>query len=214
MDLMQRLNNYCERLSPDFWAEPLNAVTNGAFLIAAVLAILLWRRKTPADPAGISLIIVIAAIGIGSFLFHTVATRWAALADVLPIAVFIHLYLFFALRRFLGAPLWAALAIVAAFLAFTPFVGRAAAPLVGSSAGYVSALLAIFVVGTLFFRRNQALGRQVLVTGGVFLLSLTFRTLDQPLCSQIAFGTHFLWHILNAVVLYLLVRVLILQRAG
>ncbi|NJN40478.1 MAG: hypothetical protein HC807_06085 [Gammaproteobacteria bacterium] len=33
-------------------------------------------------------------------------------------------------------------------------------------------------------------------------MSLTFRTLDRDLCAAIPLGTHFLWHLLNAVVLY------------
>ena len=76
------------------------------------------------------------------------------------------------------------------------------------------ALAALFVVGGLYLRKNATFGSQVLLTGIVFAVSLTFRTIDEPLCSQIAFGTHFLWHILNSLVLFLLLRVLILQRAG
>ncbi|MBG6155035.1 hypothetical protein IWQ52_000337 [Labrenzia sp. EL_159] len=213
MELHEKLDNYCERVGPEFWSEPLNAMTNAAFLIAALAAFLIWRRKTPNDLAGFGLIVVLAAIGIGSFLFHTFATRWASLADVIPIAIFIHFYLFLALNRFLQLQWWAALGIVIAFFAVTPFAGQAIAPLVGSSAGYVPALLAIFVVGILFVPKNQKLGLQVLLTGLVFLASLTFRTMDEPLCAHLAFGTHFLWHVLNGVVLFLLIRVLILQRA-
>ncbi len=38
------IDNYCERLGPGFRAEPLNAATNGAFLAAALYALVLWRR--------------------------------------------------------------------------------------------------------------------------------------------------------------------------
>ena len=214
MALTDQLNNYCERLGPEFWSEPLNAVTNAAFLIAALVAYLIWRRKTPDDLSALLLIVIVFATGVGSFLFHTYATRWAMLTDVIPIALFIHIYLFFALKRFLELPWWAALGIVIAFFVATPFVAEAVAPLVASSAGYVPALLAIFVVGAIFVLKNQRLGTQVLLTGVVFAASLTFRTIDEPLCEQIMVGTHFLWHILNAVVLFALLRVLILQRAG
>jgi hypothetical protein len=37
-------------------------------------------------------------------------------------------------------------------------------------------------------------------------VSLAFRTADLPLCATLPSGTHFLWHILNAAVLYSLVR--------
>ncbi len=215
MDLWEQVDNYCERVGPEFWSEPLNAITNGAFIVAAVLAFALWRRRTPDDWTGLGLIIVLFAIGIGSFLFHTFATRWAGLADVIPIVIFIHVYLFVALNRYLDLRWWTALGIVIAFLLATVlFADTLFAPLVGSSAGYVPALLAIFVVGVLFARRNSRLGAEVLLSGLVFLASLTIRTLDEPLCAQVTFGIHFMWHILNSVVLFLLIRVLILQRAG
>ena len=45
---------------------------------------------------------------------------------------------------------------------------------------------------------------------GVFVLSLTARTLDVPIGPSFPLGTHFLWHVLNAVLVYLVVRVAIL----
>ena len=36
------LDLYCERLGPEFWAEPLNAISNGGFIVAAWLA---WRNS-------------------------------------------------------------------------------------------------------------------------------------------------------------------------
>jgi len=213
MALTDRVDAYCERIGPEFWSEPLNAVTNAAFLIASLAAFLIWRKKTPGDPAPLSLIVILAAIGIGSFLFHTFATRWAGIADVLPIMIFILVYLYFALRNFLNLSWWAALPCVAGFFLLSPAVGRAVQPLVGSSAMYVPALLAIFVVGGLFWRKDRRLGGQVLATGALFVLSVTFRMLDGPLCGSVAFGTHFLWHILNSIVLFALIRVLILRRA-
>ncbi|WFE88884.1 ceramidase domain-containing protein [Roseibium porphyridii] len=214
MALHEHVDNYCERVGPDFWSEPVNAITNAAFLVAAIAAFFLWRRKTPQDWPALVLIGVVFVIGVGSFLFHTFATRWAALADVLPIAIFIHVYLFFALKRFLTVTWWLALLIVVGFFLATPFVAQAIAPLVGSSAGYVPALVAIFVVGALFRAQNARLGAQVLITGIVFALSLAFRMLDEPICNHFAVGTHFLWHILNSIVLFALLRVLILHRAG
>lgn len=214
MALSDRVDNYCERVGPEFWSEPLNAVTNAAFLIAALAALLMWRRRTPDDLPALLLIAIVFLTGIGSFLFHTFATRWASLTDVIPIAFFIYGYLFVALNRFLRLSWWQALAVVIAFFAVTPFAAQLVAPLLGSSAGYVPALTAIFVVGGLFYRKDPGLGGQVLVAGVVFALSLTMRMLDEPLCTHFAVGTHFLWHILNSIVLFLLLRVLIRHRAG
>jgi len=43
----------------------------------------------------------------------------------------------------------------------------------------------------------------LLWAAGLFLLSLTFRSLDLALCASLPHGTHFLWHLLNGVVLVL-----------
>ena len=107
---MTKIFAYCERgLNPAFWAEPLNAVSNAAFLIAAVLALMAWHRHGH-DFSGnrnhgrteLALVLLVGVIGVGSFLFHTFATRWAAVADVAPIGIFMIAYLGYALRRFGG----------------------------------------------------------------------------------------------------------------
>lgn len=36
---------YCERASQAFWAEPMNALSNGAFILAAIAGLLLYRRR-------------------------------------------------------------------------------------------------------------------------------------------------------------------------
>ena len=144
MDLGAQIDQYCERVGPEFWAEPLNAVTNAGFLLAAIVAFLMWRRKTPDDRIALLLIGIVFLTGVGSFLFHTFATKWAEMADVIPIVLFIHLYLLIALKRFLGLSWVLAGALVIGFFVMSPALGEAWAPLVGSSAFYLPALLAIF----------------------------------------------------------------------
>ena len=227
MDWMAQIDGYCERTDFSFWSEPLNAVTNASFILAALWAFVHWRRAAEeqpgkGDPATLILIGIVLATGIGSFLFHTLATRWAMLADVVPIALFIHGYLLVALRRFLGLPWWACVAGVIGFAALSPLVVRLASPVLGGSAGYLPALLAIFSVAFAVgsssigkaLPRSRVLSRSLTGIGLIFLVSLSFRLLDEPACAVTAFGTHFLWHILNGFVLFSLLRVLILQRAG
>jgi Ceramidase len=196
---------YCERTDPSFWAEPVNALSNAAFLIAAAFAYRDRRRAGSHDIATLLLIAVTVLVGLGSFAFHTLATRGAALLDVIPIAVFIHGYLYVAIRRFIGLGCLASLAIVVAFFAFRE--GLAAIlprGLLNGSAGYLPALAAMLVVGGLV--RSTPAGRMLLWAAVVFAVSLTFRTIDLAVCAGLPLGTHALWHGLNAVVLYLLVR--------
>ena len=57
-------------------------------------------------------------------------------------------------------------------------------------------------------------GRRLTEIGVLFLVSLTARTLDRSVCAALPIGTHALWHVLNAVVLYALVVTAIRHRAA
>lgn len=194
---------YCERLGPGLWAEPINAVTNLAFIAAGVLltrSLLRSPADVRRDAAAWTLVALVFAIGIGSSLFHTFATRWAALSDIIPIALFILFYTYLALTRFAAAPIWAGLLAVVAVLALAQ----------AALGAYGAALTAMLAIGWyLRFNRQHPAGNALLTAAGVFALSLFLRTIDEPLCETIPMGTHFFWHLLNAVVLYLVTRAMI-----
>ncbi|MDA4843823.1 ceramidase domain-containing protein [Hoeflea poritis] len=208
----EHVDNYCERVGTAFWAEPINAVTNLAFVIAAILLLLAWQKSTARSPAVLYLSFWIAVIGIGSFLFHTFANIWSLAADVIPILIFILSYLFLAVRYYLGLPLWQSAVVALAYIPVSYFVVPLIEPLVGSSSGYVPALLAIFIVGLLMLGRDRKLAMGLIVTGGVFLVSIGFRMADEPVCRVVPLGTHFLWHIFNSVVLYRLTMIYLRKR--
>ncbi len=214
MDWSEPVDLYCERTDASFWSEPVNALSNAAFLIAAALALILWRRGDRKDWPALALIIVVFAVSVGSFVFHTVATRAAILADVIPIAVFIYGYLLLALRRFVHLRMIVAAAIVVAYAAGAQALSALAPPrLLNGSVGYLPALAALIAVA--LAARQQGTRRSLRLAAVVFAISLAFRTADIALCQQFPLGIHFVWHILNAVVLYVLLRTAITaRRAG
>lgn len=205
---MERLNwsidAYCERTDASLWSEPLNAVTNAAFLVAAFAALALWRRRGKGDWPALALILVVVAVGFGSFAFHTIATVGASLADVVPIAVFIYGYFLLAMRRYLALGIVGGLLATAGFLAASLLISQGLGGLLGSSAGYVPALMALVGLGGILATRRYPAGEGLLAAGAVFAVSLIARTIDEPFCALLPIGTHFLWHVLNAVVLYVL----------
>lgn len=203
MDWSRSIDLYCERTDPSFWAEPVNAVSNAAFLIAAAVAYAQWRRSGARDTPVLLLILLTAAIGIGSFIFHTVATAGAELFDVIPIAVFIYAYLLLALRRFLAFGWAAAIALMAGF-AVASYAEAATVPAdaLNGSHEYLPALLALLAVGLAARRRPS--GALLIGAGGLFVVSIVFRSIDNAVCPMLPLGTHFLWHCANAGVLYLL----------
>jgi hypothetical protein len=214
MDWSEPVDLYCERTDASFWSEPVNALSNAAFLIAAALALDLWRRGDRKDWPALALIIVVAAVAVGSFVFHTVATRAAIFADVIPIAVFIYGYLLLALVRFLHLRVIVAAAIVVAYAASVQALSALAPPrLLNGSVGYLPALVALITVA--LAARKQVTRRSLGLAAVVFAISLGFRTVDMALCPEFPLGTHFVWHMLNAIVLYVLLRTAIVaRRAG
>lgn len=234
MSLGDKIFNYCERgQDPSFWAEPLNAVSNAAFIIAALLALRHWLSAPPERRGTVEglLIALTFAIGVGSFLFHTYATVWAVFADTVPIGLFMLVYVAYLLRRmvrghwllvggglglFFVALRTAKAVGVCRQAALLPITAAAGARCLNGSVGYLPALAAL-AISTVWL---AALGRRSWPLIGlatlVFAASLTFRTLDLELCSLTRLmghlsGTHFLWHTLNGVTLYLLLRAAILH---
>ncbi len=207
MDWFAPVNAYCERTGPDYWSEPVNAVTNAAFLVAAF--VMARRLRGQGLPLAWALVAVLAAIGVGSFLFHTHANRLTGLMDVLPILGFILLYIFAATRDFLGVRPWlAGLAVLAFFpYAAAVFPVFARIPGLAVSAGYWPIPLLILLYAVALRRRAPDTARGMAIGAGILTVSLVFRSLDQAVCDAWPLGTHFLWHILNAVMLGWMIEV-------
>jgi hypothetical protein len=207
MDWTRTIDAYCERTDAGYWSEPVNALTNAAFLIAALV---MWRRTRGAGlPLASLLVVILAAIGVGSFLFHTHATAWAAVADVLPIGLFILVYLFAAHLHFWGLPLWAALALTAAFVPYallaTPLFRSL--PFFEVSAFYWPVPVLILGYAAALAARAPATARGLALGALILIVSLVFRSLDEALCAAFPLGTHFLWHVLNGLMLGWMIEV-------
>lgn len=203
----EQIDGYCERVDFAFWAEPVNAVTNLAFLIAAFV---MWRRiKGQNMPLAMALISILTAIGVGSFLFHTLATQWASLADVVPILCFILLYIYIANRTFWGLGFWVSIGLTALFFPYAaltvPLFGQLS--FLGSSAAYAPVALLIFAYAVLLRRRCPETARGLFIGASILVLSLAFRSADLPVCGSIPIGTHFMWHILNGLMLGWMIEV-------
>ncbi|GMG83256.1 ceramidase domain-containing protein [Paralimibaculum aggregatum] len=281
MDLARQIDIYCERVGAAFWAEPLNALTNLAFVAAGIAALWLQGRTGGAGPrreltagalmaagliagfahtigllwalgAGplytplvlpayaVSMLFVGAGlcamprlmadpapdwavawlagnavvVGIGSFLFHTYATPWAGFADTGPIMLFIFGYFAVAMLRFGGLGRGAAAAATLGFLAASVLLSRGISsglgPYAGPSAGYYPALVGLLAVGLwLDIGRGHAAGGQLIRAAGLFAASLGFRSVDGPLCDWLPIGTHWLWHLCNGLLFWLLLRAVV-----
>jgi Ceramidase len=230
MSLGEHVFLYCERgTNETLFGEPINAISNIAFLLAALLGLHLLQQRPREEQSADQYLFVglVFLIGLGSLAFHLLATQGTELADVIPIGVFMLVYLGFALNRFLGVPPGFTVLLVIGFMGIMaatmqvkcwdggigvpgPEIQGVKACLNGSLF-YLPGLAALIVIGLLMEERRLTAAPYVLVAAAIFAVSITLRSLDLALCDEIkwqgrATGTHFAWHLLNAIVLFLLIR--------
>lgn len=205
MDLLAPLDLYCERSNPGLWAEPLNALSNVAFLIAAAL---LWRQAHPggSGQGQRSFATLVALIGFCSGLFHFFGTVWGVILDVGSITLFILAFIHQYLRRLARWHPWQAALGVVGFICADRLLDAIGSFGLNGSETYLlpGALLICFA---LWSRHLVPTATPWLTRAAcIFPLSLALRTLDNALCTSWPIGTHFAWHLLNACVLYVCVR--------
>lgn len=205
MDPWARVDLYCERTDPSFWSEPLNALTNLAFLVAAILIVTRARPEQGRLTWDAAVLAVLTAlVGAGSFLFHTFATVWGRWLDLVFIAAFVYVLLALCLARVAGLGWRGMLAGLVLYAVCERGVLAAVPPgTMGGSLLYLPPVLALAALAWYARHRAHPAAPRLAATVGVFIVAIAVRTVDLPLCRAWPTGTHFLWHLLTAWVLYL-----------
>jgi len=202
---------YCERLEASFWAEPINAISNLSFIVAGFF---LWRLRSSHSKLIATLVIL---IGLSSFSFHTFANRLTGLLDVLTIALYLLTFAFLIPKQWsrnsiliqLGSVLLLILSIVLAQLLISHL--KPALPWLPPGV-YLGAWLALIVFALVTQYSNLSAAHFLWMAVIVFPTSLLSRQIDMPLCDSIG-GSHWLWHLLNGLTLYLSSYGLCLKRS-
>lgn len=202
---------YCEQLVATGGFEAWNAVTNIAFVLAAAAAARQARRDAIRLSAGAASLLAIAvAIGLGSFAWHASHAKWAELADIVPILLFVMLFLFIAARRLLGASSAVALFACIGTLAAVLGLGIALPRALNGSLAYVPVLAGLAILA---WRASKPEAKRLLVhAAAVFTLSLVARTADLEICDAFRHGSHWIWHLCNGVVIYLALRTVLTSQ--
>lgn len=198
---------YCERDTAGWFAEPLNTVSGLAFFISAWQA---WRQLERArlrEQWDLHLLAgLIGLVGLASMLWHASGIGWLHWFDAAAVAAFVLAYwqVFLVRVSQLG---WAGLAIgwlltgagLALFYLFLPQL------FLGSTLVYAPLLLLLLAGIVMSARVDRRLARDLLLASGLLLLALVVRAADLLLCDWVIVGTHWLWHLLTAGLLFVLV---------
>lgn len=217
MDWNQSIDIYCERRGPEFWAEPINAICNISFIIAALLAMWLYNKRLPEerkkDTHILILIILAFIVGVGSFIFHTFATLWAMYVDVIPIYTFALYYTIIGMWKIVKfnrlQTIISLILIASSFVMLAIFVPSDA---FNGSFMYFPFVFMLAAFGIYLQYKKSPAAKHFFCATGVLIIALLFRTIDIVACPYVPFGTHFLWHLISGLMFYILLRILILTQ--
>ena len=205
------LDHYCERVSPQLWDEPLNFLTNAAFLIVAfivlrkLLKIPEVRNRQSWDLWLLASLIV--TVGAGSGIWHLLATGWALWADRLPILLFISLFLVSCLVRIFK--LNVVLAIISLVIFQITIQFKFPPATLNGSLFYIPTMIFLLAMAIILLKQKNPTGNKFLIAFLLFSVAIVFRTVDLAICDSVPVGTHFLWHLLIAMTIYPLMTALI-----
>jgi hypothetical protein len=202
--LFAALDIYCERTDASFWSEPVNALTNLLILAAGLFGLAQVRAKKTGVYAEVLCWWVIV-IGLGSLLFHTTAIELTKWADIIPIATFTFATAVFCLRRFsrLSWPKTSAyfvsyFAVISVITWLIPSWLREAT---NGTTAYLPALAGYAFFGVVALIYGSLAGWYCIACAVILFAGFVFRAIDQDVCEAFPLGTHFMWHVLIALML-------------
>ena len=205
MEWFSYTDGYCERNGPGFLAEPTNLFTNAAFIFVAFF---MWLRSN-GDPKAQLLAYMLATVGVGSSLLHSFAQYWAALVDIAAILLFVLYYLYLANRKFRENSFWVSLSGVGLFFPYawlvTSIFSQLNLPKISAAYMSIALLIGIYAVDLRKQKPKVALG--LFIGFSMLLMSIGFRALDLKICKSFSIGTHFIWHLINALMLGWMIEV-------
>lgn len=198
---------YCEYSEGFFTTQPLNTLSSAAFPVAAYFLCRMFRPAHPSRRRICPMAALCVLIGIGSVLWHTYQRPWALAADIAPIFTFLFVFQYTFLKKFTG---WTRRRIVADMLGLAAAMGLASLAMndlfLQKSNAFVPVAFWLIYAGIKAAQRFPRQARLCFIAAAVFILAVIMRILDMPLCGAWPSGTHFLWHTLSAVTLYLAMR--------
>lgn len=204
---------YCGRHGSGLFDEPQNSLSNAAFLLGALLAYRAWRATGGTDRFIPALALMLGAVGVGSFVFHSYPTPATLYVDLVPIQLYSLGVLAYTLTRVLLCT-WrtAALIVVGFALIRQAWIYLLPPGILGGGVSHVPTLLALLLAVIILARRGLLLWRYLIAGAGCYCAALVVRSWDVPLCSTFPLGLHWAWHGLTALAATLVLIGLIRHR--
>jgi hypothetical protein len=203
----------CERTALGPLAEPLNVLSSFAFIFVAVTIYRHYHRHEDLQKKWIwdvhALTFITFLIGLNSVAFHAFPNPTTELADTLTIVLFIILYFWSVLFRIGRTNFFQALICFVAFVGFSHILVHQFPRALNDSIGYLSSMIALIMIAVHLHLKARPSSSHFMFAAIIGVVSLSCRILDRELCEETFVGTHFLWHTLNATLMYVLLKQLV-----
>jgi len=191
-----------------FPAELWNTWSNLVIIAFGVAALWTVWKRSPRSYGLYWLSFLVAATGVGSFLWHGLREPWALTMDTLPGGMVLLTFVYLWARSFytfVGAGAFLALFFGASFLMMS--LGRGSLPF------FVSLTPVVIMFAALLINKTKGVSPGLALQGCIVvacaLVALTFRSVDGYACEFIPMGTHFLWHMFLSLSAFLGIRLLL-----
>ncbi len=203
----------CERSGTGMFDEPLNVISSLAFIYVAVTIYRHYKNHEDLERKWIwdvhALTFLTFLIGVNSIIFHMFPTPTTELADVVTIVLFIVLYFWSVLFRINRTSFFSVLICFIAFVGFTHILVHQFPRAMNNSIGYLSTMIALSMIAVHLHLRARPSSSHFLLAALIGVFSLFCRVIDREVCGHLFTGTHFMWHICNATLIYILLKQLV-----
>lgn len=203
VDIFSHFPQYCE-FATNFWLhEPLNAITNFGFIIGAYFLYRFIKINKPKKSLGIFLISLMLVLGFGSLAWHSYRSLPTLLSDEIPIYIFMIFVGYFLTKSLTrNYKLTMVILFLTAIIYYAIFAYIPGVNFLNGLLRYTFALLAFLILSILTVRKF-GYNYNFILPLAIFAIAIVFRGIDLYVCPIFPVGTHFIWHILVALTMYL-----------
>lgn len=200
----------CERHEVGLLAEPLNVLSSFAFMAVAISIYRYYKREEDLERKWIwdihALTFLCFIIGVNSIVFHAWPNPTTELMDTLAIVFFIMIYFWSVLFRIGRCNFFQATICFIAFVGFSHILVHQFPRALNDSIGYLSSMIALIMIAVHLHLKARPSSQHFMLAAIVGVCSLFCRAIDKEICSMMPIGTHFFWHVLNATLLFILLK--------
>ena len=204
--------NYCELPVFGSYFEPLNTISNLFFIISAIFLYYFYKKNNIKDVKSKIFLFLVILISLGSFLWHLNESDITFFLDVIPVTLFFIIYLYFLIfniiknnKNRIYVLLISSVSIVLLWIIFRSFF-KESFIVINEAYGYVLTLFLFMILLVYSYIKKKDIFKKIVIVFLLFLSAYIFRQADLFICPYFVFGTHFIWHIINAFVSYFAVK--------